>query len=179
MKCYGNDGMLQFTPPANVLQNVLRVTSLDALIGVLDTLPGCKLEEIKPVTIGDRHTERRFTVTIENWHKYQIDSSVSRTRRYRIKKQANVTILEEKRRDVEEKRREEMLGTRPALPSQRSTAEEKADTLPTAKQLNRTLKINGKLVDPDPEIPDSERMSPEEMEAIKLQNMRRDEADVF
>ncbi len=57
-------------------------------------------DKLKTLNIKIKSCNDTFSVTFEKWHKYQVDNSSERVKKYR----QNVTVQEEKRR--EEKRRE-------------------------------------------------------------------------
>lgn len=171
LKKHGKDGKIRLRGPATAVINLLRVNTIFDAIGMIKSFPNYAVEEMKSVTANVTDEFVTFNIQCLNWNKYQGDFSGDRVRRYRRRVTANVTAQEEKRRDVEEKRREET--PKPPLASplhSKSTANGQVKYRP-ADNTTSTLKINGKPYIPDPEIPDSERMTPEEMDAIKRTNM--------
>lgn len=173
IKAHGTDGVLHLTPPSNALRNVLRLANYNAIIEAIKLLPGYKLEKTETVTIELRYDGEPYTVTSQNWHKYQVDSSVTRVKRYRAKKASSVTVQEEKRRDVEEKRKEET--PKPPLPSalhptSTTNGTARGGGLKPIGNPMPTLKVNGKPY-VEPVISEDDMMTPEEMEAIKRRNM--------
>ena len=90
MKLHGEGGILQLNPPERILQTILRVDSFDALEECLRRLPNVTVDTSLHI------------VTVKNWYKFQVDSSIERVRKHRL---CNDVRGEERRRD--KKRREE------------------------------------------------------------------------
>lgn len=86
---HGTNGKLAIKPPATFLLNLFHVGTLEELKMVLKVLPNVHFDPPKNDN-GD------FIVTIKNWRKYQVDSTVA----------IRVNSLRRKKRG-EEKRREE------------------------------------------------------------------------
>ena len=98
MKVHGERGVLKVPLPANSLQNLFRVTSVDEVKNILRCFPNCE-------TLSDNVS---ITVIWKNWEKYQVDTGYERLKRFRQKHAQNETVhdnVTNKRR--EEKRREE------------------------------------------------------------------------
>lgn len=140
IKKHGKDGELVVLPPCRALQTLLRVGDFDAVISVINVLPGYVIEEIKSETVNVTIASVSFKIRSRNWSKYQGDYSTERTRRWRLRRTANVTRQEERRREVEEKRNP--LPT--ALPSATSTSQANTNGLtPREKGTNpRALGTN-------------------------------------
>jgi hypothetical protein len=174
MKLHGSEGTIQFTAPARALFNLFHVPSFEAAIAIIRRFPHCILEEVRDARKGATNSIVAIKVTYQNWHKYQADYSTERSRIWRAKRRHHATHQEEKRRDVEEKRKEEIPQTPLAAPVSTSkandTAAPKGAGLKPGSNPLSTLKINGKPYVPEPEIPEEERMSPEDMATIRQQN---------
>lgn len=109
----GDNGRLEITPPAKAILAVFDCPNLDALKVALNVLPNVHVEEGKS-------DNGEFTVIMQNWSKYQNDSTVyERVKRLRSKRRG-----EEKR--GEEKRKEENIPPKPpaSLRFQKPTAKE-------------------------------------------------------
>ena len=184
LKKHGKDGKIRLRAPATALINLFRLPSFSDVIDAIKSFPNYVVIDSKNETIASVSLETIESVTYEikciNWSKYQSDYSTDRVRSWRQnrhhKNKANETLQEEKRRDVEEKRRDSPKPPLPTALHPTSTSGKNGNPQP-ASQVISTLKINGKQVIPDPEIPDSERMTFEEMEEIKEKNRQRAAAD--
>lgn len=89
MKQHGTNGVLKLNPPERVFQTIMRVDTFDNLMTVINGLPNVTVDK------------SLHTITIKNWHKYQVDSSKERVAEWR---KCNDARREEKRGD--KKRRE-------------------------------------------------------------------------
>jgi hypothetical protein len=102
MKEHGTEGTILLVEPSRSLQNKFMVKSFDEVIAALKKFPN--------YVVGEKHKSdvdgvTHVTVTIKKWLRYQGDFSRDRMRKMR----AHVTAKkrgEEKRRDVEEMRRD-------------------------------------------------------------------------
>lgn len=111
IKAHGEAGELTFSSPGRALQNLLRVDNLLDMIKCIKKLPGYVIEENVTATsqtpsLGSVTESSLYTVKCQNWHKYQGDMSVKRTRKWRAKR----TVTSDGKSDDlrgEEKRREE------------------------------------------------------------------------
>jgi hypothetical protein len=111
MKKHGNDGRLVIKYPGRALQTVLRVGDFEAVLRIVKLLPGYYVEEIKNETVNVTVASVSFSITSQNWAKFQGDFSSDRVRKFRRRETANETPQEEKRR--EETRREEITPSAP------------------------------------------------------------------
>lgn len=187
IKAHGDTGTVTFVSPAYALTALFHVPTFGAAIAIVRRFPHCILEEGKSLVSGETNVIVSLKITYMNWLKYQGDYSTGRVRKFRARNRKSETPQEEKRGDVEEKRKEEMLRppTSTALPSafpSKSTATAPAKTngaLRPVGNIISTMRINGKPYTPEPEIPDEDRMTPEEMEAIRLANMPKPRAPVI
>lgn len=171
LKKHGKDGKIRLRSPATAVINLLRLPSFSDVISMVKRFPNYMVEEIKNETANVTFESVTFNIRCLNWPKYQGDFSTERVRRHRSRETANVTAQEERRRDVEEKRRDETPKPplAPPFPS-KSTAPANGHTEPEQKQFYSTLKIAGKPVPIESEDPDP--MTPEEMREIREANMQ-------
>ncbi len=190
LKKHGKEGILTIKSPAVALQNLLRLKSYDAIKSVILVLPGYSVEEITNETANVTNATVTLNIKCSNWSKYQGDFSTERTRRWRAKKTSHVTLQEERRRDVEENRRDvNPLPTSLPLASSTTTAANGEHLTPREKGTNpraqgtnqRALGTNPRAVEakateatlknkPRPghyDVPDDEIMGPEEFKKIK------------
>ena len=191
IKKHGKDGKIRLRAPATAIINLFRLGSFDEVLSMLKRFPNYVVEEGHSETTNVTNAIVSFNIRCLNWSRYQGDLSSERTRKWRMMRTSNVTIQEERRRDVEEKRRDVPfpnvtlpLATStstaeelPLTPREKGTNPRAAGTNPRATGTNpRALGTNPKAIPSkpcksQPEIPDQERMSPEEMEAIRKANM--------
>jgi hypothetical protein len=102
LKLHGSDGQITLRSPGIALQELFEVHTFEDAITVLHTFPNCT---VLPVT----ESSVTYSVTWRNWHKYQDDNSLDRTRRWRERTRLGVTPKkrrEEMRRDKEKKYQE-------------------------------------------------------------------------
>lgn len=167
LKKHGKEGKIRLRGPATAVTNLLRLPSFVDVINMLKSFPNYAVEESQNVTANVTDEIVTFSIKCLNWSKYQGDFSGDRVRKHRQHVTANVTVQEEKRRDVEEKRREET--PKPPLPSAlQPTATAKASGNLFAPKVLPSLKINGRPFADYEEVND---MTLEEMEEIKRRNM--------
>lgn len=108
LKAHGKDGKITLRSPATAVVNLLRVPNFDEVVSMLKRFPNFIVETPVCVTVPDGKDERTVLVKVKNWNKYQGDWSRDRVRKHRLTVTAKVTAQEEKRREVEEKRKEEI-----------------------------------------------------------------------
>lgn len=110
MKKHGTAGKIKLCAPATAVVNLMRVPTFEAAIEMLKRFPNFTVDTPKNVTVSDRFT---ISVKIKFWNKYQGDFSSDRVKKHRGNLSStvttNVTAQEEKRREVEEKRKEEIV----------------------------------------------------------------------
>ena len=95
LKKHGNGGTITLPYSVTVLLRLLRLSDGDSVRNCLSRFPHCDVEVLKN---GDDHVPSHIKVTWQNWHKYQVDSSRERMRKYR----ANVTAQKRSRSRREE-----------------------------------------------------------------------------
>ena len=87
----GDTGKLEITPPAKSLCALMECGDFNALIEVLKLLPNVQIEE-------GQSDNGSFTVIMQNWFKYQVDSTgYERVKRSRYKRRGEEIRGEEKR----------------------------------------------------------------------------------
>jgi hypothetical protein len=164
VKKHGKDGELVIKAPATALQNLLRLGDFEAVINVIKMLPGYVLEngalmgrplcaprgaeESPSETANVTNASVSLKIKCTNWLKYQGDFSTERVRKHRRHETVNVTVQEERRGDVEEKRGD--VSPQPPMPS-----------------ANSTSKPNGKRGYKDPEIPEDQIMTGEDLAKMR------------
>jgi hypothetical protein len=91
-KLHGTRGTIVFKAPFTALYELFKCHSMSDITTILLSFPHLILRNDQPAL----HIEIEF----KNWHKYQVDSSAERVKRFRSKRNA----LEEKRsrREIEE-----------------------------------------------------------------------------
>lgn len=87
----GDNGSLKIVPPAKHFLVAMECADLDHAKTVLSLLPNVRIEE----SINDNST---FTVIMQNWFKYQVDSTAyERLKRSRYKRRGEEKRVDEKR----------------------------------------------------------------------------------
>lgn len=90
IKAHGEAGELTFASPGRALQNLLRIDNFLDMIKCINKLPGYVIEEnVTPASpapsLNSIIIPSQFKIKCKNWHKYQGDFSVKRTRKWRAK----------------------------------------------------------------------------------------------
>jgi len=92
---HGKQGSLVINFPARQLVFTLQCSDFKHVKECILGLPNIKIKEGK--------SNEQFTVTINKWHKYQVDDSTERVRRHR----QNVTVQEKEKEEEKDKEQEE------------------------------------------------------------------------
>jgi len=96
IKTHGNKGVIEIKPPSSILCSLLKVDDFNDLINAIKCLPNTTLR-------NNNRDNGFFTVSFNNWVKYQEDStSYKRLLKHRKKLNDNGIRREEKRREKEE-----------------------------------------------------------------------------
>lgn len=100
-KVHGKNGKMKFRAPFNALLDLFRCTAITDIEGLLPSFPHVEILW-SDVTNG---VPLQLEIKFHNWYKYQHDSSLLRVRKHRANVTRNVTVQEEKRREVEENKK--------------------------------------------------------------------------
>lgn len=98
LKKHGEGGQIAIRRPAKTLLSMLQLPDFDAFLMFLQ-----RISHVHVMSENDSDNVTSVIVTFSKWHKYQVDNSVERVRRFR----QNVTTKkrgEEKRREVQKKK---------------------------------------------------------------------------
>lgn len=89
VKCHGHLGTIKFPEPYRAIMNLFRVDSIEMIKAVLVTFPHVNYK----LDCVNGETSVTLNIHIQNWYKYQIDSSAHRVRKWRAK------VTQQKRRE--------------------------------------------------------------------------------
>lgn len=114
IKEQGNAGSITIAPPSRLLLAIMQCDDYDLMIAKFSQFPNVKITSSN-VTEDVTNKNVTHSITLKNWHKYQIDSSIERTRKYREKNKVcdggcDDNRREEKRRDKRNKKESFSLG---------------------------------------------------------------------
>ena len=157
----GENGMIKITPPATLICQMFGCNDMGTLNAYLTPLLKCNVR----LALQD---DGSLIVSMKNWYKYQRDDSKDRVRKFRNKKHRNVTHQEERRGEVTPTSTSS--ATRAPLERGRATREnggEETMDYTDAEMAERNREWKRDTNEP---LPESERMTPEEMRAIRLKN---------
>lgn len=168
IRAHGIAGKMTLTSPAIALQRALRVPSFEALLRVIKlfknvTLTPCSRDIDPPVRASSQEPSHRpshrqsheYFMYVKNWFKYQGDLSKERTRKWRRKNTVTKTVTS----DALDKSRVDLTSTSTSFARDASLG---------ASPRSRPL---GSFEEFQQSIPESERMTPEEMKAMRLKNL--------
>lgn len=157
-KCHGKMGKIRFPYPFQALKSLFRLDDEETVISILKAFPNVIFRRFK--RNGENivtDTKETIDIVFLNWHKYQVDSSNERVRRFRQRKSFKSNTAEEKRREE----------SNDDTSTSRAAGSGSVETTPSplARETPNTGKPEWAKTSAD--LPESERMTPEDWAKIK------------